>query len=121
MSSGVITFSYMFSIPDAIEDELSVMTNRLLPVQLLMYINPLLYVISKGSRTSKKRTILDIAAAREVFLDKGISDIGFVRSGKNVSDGLTKSIIQAILRREVFSGQFEVKTDQSIVRSGERA
>lgn len=96
------------------------MTERHLPVQLLTDSKSLFDVISKGSQTSSNRTILDIAASREVFRDKFISDIGFVRSCNNFSDGLTKSMIQATLRKVVSFGQIEVKTDQWIVRSVER-
>lgn len=41
--------------------------------------------------------MLDIAAAREGFRDKVMSDIEFVRSSHNNADGLTKLISQYIL------------------------
>ena len=50
--------------------------DRRIPVQLLTNSKSLFDVISKGSRTSEKRTLLNIAAAREGFCDKVISDIG---------------------------------------------
>lgn len=75
-----------------------------IPVQLLTDSKSLFDVISKGSRTSEKRMMLDIAAARDGFRDKIISDIGFVRSLKNLADGLTKPMSQAELQEVVSSG-----------------
>ena len=60
--------------------------------------------------------MLDIAAAREGFRDKVISDIGFVRSSKNVADGLTKPMSQAVLHRVITTGTLAIATEQWIVR-----
>lgn len=119
MSSEVIAFSDMFDIAVALSEELSTVVKQRVPVQLLTDSKSLFDVISKGSRTSEKRTMLDIAAAREGFRDKIISDIGFVRSGNNIADGLTKSLSQAVLRDVVTSGHLDVKPEQWIVRSEE--
>ena len=63
--------------------------------------------------------MLDIAAAREGFRGKVISDIGFMRSSKNIADGLTKSMSQAALeaaylrkcsRFTLSSGSFATKS-----------
>lgn len=77
--------------------ELETVMGRKIPVQLFTDSKCLFDVIWKGSRTSEKRIMLDIAAAREGFCDKTISDIGFVRSNHNIADGLTKSMSQASL------------------------
>lgn len=63
-----------------------------LPVQLRTDSKSLFDVIAKGSTTSKKRTMIIIAAAREGYRDKMISDIGFIRNGESIADGLTKTI-----------------------------
>ncbi len=60
--------------------------------------------------------MLDIAAAREGFRDKVISDIGFVRSSHNLADGLTKSMSQAALQRVVSNGSLRVEPEQWIIR-----
>lgn len=63
--------------------------------------------------------MLDIAAAREGFRDRLISDIVFVRSDKNIADGLTKVMSQAMLRNFIVTGELNVIPDQWIVRSEE--
>ena len=63
--------------------------------------------------------MLDIAAAREGFRDRVISDIGFVRSHDNVADGLTKQMSQAVLKNVISSGTLAVRPVQWIVRSEE--
>lgn len=47
--------------------------------------------------------MLDIAVSRGGFRDKEISDIGFVRSGSNLADDLTKAMSQAALREALSS------------------
>jgi len=61
--------------------------------------------------------MLDIAAAREGFKSKVISDIGFVRSSNNIADGLTKSMIQAALYQVLSSGRLHVLPEQWIIRN----
>lgn len=96
------------------------MTNRRVPVQFQTDRKSLLDVISKGSRTSKMLTMLDIAAGIELFRDKIISYICFFLIGNNVSGRLTKSLSKANLGNLVSSGQLKVKTEQWRVRSEER-
>ena len=116
MSGEVIAFSDMFDTAIAVSKELSVVMNQRVPVQLLTDSKSLFDVISKGSRTSEKRTMLDIAAAREGFRDKLISDIGFVRSSMNLADGLTKSMNQARLREVITSGHLDISPELWIIR-----
>ena len=99
-----------------LSSELKILIGRTVPVQLFTDNKSLFDVISKGSRTSEKRTMLDIAAAREGFKEKVISDIGFVRSSRNLADGLTKAMSQAALRQVVKSGFLEVRPEQWIIR-----
>ncbi len=60
--------------------------------------------------------MLKIAAAREGFRDKVISDIGFVRSSQNLADGLTKPMDRAALREVVSTGQLHPAPEQWIIR-----
>ena len=53
--------------------------------------------ISKGSRTSEKRIMLDIYAARQAYKTLEISNKDFVRSSHSLADGLTKYKVQAAL------------------------
>lgn len=66
-------------------------------------------LISKESFMSQKRMMLDIAAAREGFHDRVISDIGFVRNSHNLADGLTKRMSLAPLLSIFKSGELSLK------------
>lgn len=90
MAGEVIAFSDLFDIAFALAFELNDILPHPFPVQLFTDTKTLFDVISKGSRTSEKQMMLDIAAAREGFRYKFISDIGFIRSSDNVPDRLTK-------------------------------
>ena len=92
MAAEVIAFSDMFDTAYNFSRELKeILGGRTVPVKPFTDNNYLFDLISKGSRTSEKRSILDIACAREGFMAHDISDIGFVRSRDNVADGLTKT------------------------------
>lgn len=92
MSSEIFAFANMFGAAIAISQDLSEILPRQPPVQLLHENHCPFEFISKGSQTSAKRTMLDIAAEFEAFQDHAISDISFVRSIHNLADGLTKPV-----------------------------
>ena len=73
-------------------------------------------VISKGLRTSEKRLMIDIAAAREGFTKHEVSDICFVRSEQNIADGFRKRMKQTTLCNMLLTGMFRVKIEQWIIR-----
>lgn len=119
ISGEVIAFGDMFDIAISISLELNKVLRRLVPVELITDSKSLFDVISKGSRTSKKRTMLNISAAREGFRDKLISDVGFVKSSANIANGLTKPICQAVHRHVLTSTFLDVVPKQWSVRSEE--
>lgn len=108
----VIAFSDMFDIALSFAQELQDFLSEHVPVEILTDSKSLSDVIFKGSRTSEKRTMFDIAAARECLRDKLISDIGFVRGSRNVADGLTKVMSQALLRNVINTGETELQPEQ---------
>ena len=116
MAGEVIAFSDLFDVAATLSDEVGKILGKKIPVRLFTDNKSLFDVISKGSRTSEKRMMLDIAAAREGFRDKVISDIGFVRSSKNLADGLTKPMNQSRLKEVLETGYLEVSPEQWIIR-----
>lgn len=64
-----MAFSEIFDVAATLGAELDFILGHKAPVQLLKDSKSFFDVISKGSRTSQKRLILDIAAAREGFRD----------------------------------------------------
>lgn len=98
-----IVFRDSFDVSTSLSDELYVILSRIVPVQLLTDSTSLFDAISKSSRSSQKRFMLDIAAAHEGLHDKAISDIGFARSESNLTDGLKKEMAQSTRRESVSS------------------
>jgi len=117
MAGEVIAFSDMFDVAVTLAEEIRTTFQRPIPLHLLTDSKALFDIISKGSRTSEKRMMLDIAAAREGFRDHVISDIGFVRSAHNLADGLTKPMQQAALQRVIRSGRLTTQAEQWIIRN----
>lgn len=74
--------SDIFENAIALSQQLEQILQKNIPVQLFTDGKFLFDVISKGSRTSEKRTMIYIAADREAFSDIVISDIGLVKSKK---------------------------------------
>ena len=117
MAGEVIAFSDLFDVAVTISLELRHLLDIEVPVQLFTDSKCLFDVISKGSRTSEKRMMIDIAAAREGFKRKEISDIGFVRSSNNIADGLTKAMNQSALLRILSTSTLHVNAEQCIMRN----
>lgn len=116
MAAEVIAFSDMFDVAGSLSMDLKSVLGRSIHVQLLTDSKCLFDVISKGSRTSEKRVMLDIAAAKEGFKDRLISDIGLVRSKENIADGFTKNMSQVALRDILISGTLTIYCEQWIIR-----
>ena len=118
MAAEVISFSDMFDVCFTLAQEIRrMMKGAEIAVQLYTDSKSLFDVISKGTRTSEKRLMLDIAAAQEGFSKKEISDIGFVRSEENIADGLTKRMSQRTLVQVIKNGKLNVKPEQWIIRN----
>ena len=60
--------------------------------------------------------MLDIRAAREAYQAKDIPNIGFVRSGDNLADGLTKKNMRKALLELLKYGKHEVKCEKWMIR-----
>lgn len=87
-------------------------------LQLFANSKTLFDVISKGTRTSEKRLMLDVVSAGEEFKGGEISNIGFIRSDYNLAGGLTKQMNQAKLKNVLTTGKLSIKVEQWIVRDG---
>ncbi len=65
MAGKVISFSGLFDVVSTLSAEMALIIGSKVPVQLLTDSKSLFDVISKGTRTTEKKTMLGIAAARE--------------------------------------------------------
>lgn len=96
MREELIAFSDMYDVASTLKKELEELhPGHDFPMVLLSDSKNLFDVISKVTRTSEKRLILDIECAREGFKKGKITDIGLIRSSDNLADGLAKSMAQS--------------------------
>lgn len=86
MAGEVIPFSDLFDLSSTWSDEMSVLIVRNVPVKLLKDSKSLFNFTSKGSLTSEKRVMLDIAAVGK----DSVTILYLTQS--NLADGLTKPI-----------------------------
>lgn len=118
LGAELIAFSDMFDVSYTLRCELEHLCGGdTVPVQLFTDNKTLFDVVSKGSRTSEKRLMLDIACTREGFKKMEINDIGLIRSVDNIADGLTKVMSQAKLQTVLKSGSLDVTVEQWIIRN----
>ena len=117
MAAEVIAFSDLFDAAFTIKHDISLLLGQDVQLQLFTDNKSLFDVISKGSRTSERRLMLDVAAAREGFKVGDISNIGLVRSERNIADGLTKHMAQATLRNLIEFGIHVPEPVQWIITS----
>ena len=68
--------------------------------------------ISKRSRTSKNRVMLDVYVVRQAYKAQEISNIGLFRSSRSLADGLTIAKIQTALYQLPTTAYHRLKVDQ---------
>ena len=86
----MIAFADLFDEALAIRKQLEFALRLPIPVCILTDSKSMFDIISKGSRTSEKRAMLDICTTRQAYKAQERSNIGFVRNSHNLADGLTK-------------------------------
>ena len=116
LSAEFIAFVYMFDEALAIRHQIQEMLEQKIALQLLTD-SSLSDVISKGSRTSERRLMIDIAAFRQGYKDRLIGSIGFVRSEHNLPDGPIKQSKQAALAKLSETARHRLIVEQWMTRS----
>ena len=91
LAAEVVAFADLFDDAYALRSQVEQATGCEVPMHLMTDSKSLFDIISKVSRTSEKRVMLDIHSARKAYQAHEISNIGFVRSCDNLADGLTKA------------------------------
>ena len=112
LSAEVIAFADLFGDAYALKTKIEHALQRYIPMHLMTDSKYLFDTISKGSKTSEKRIMLGIHAARHAYQSKEISNIGFVRSADNIAEGLTTAKKQAQLLNILQEGKHEVNGEQ---------
>ena len=113
LSAEVIAFADLFDDALALKSQIEHALQQTVTVHLLTDSKSLFDIISRGSRTSEKRIMLDLQAAREGHEGKEISNIGFFRSSKHLADGLNKE-----KSRNLYSISLKVESIRLIVNNG---
>ena len=112
LSAEANAFADLFDDAYALRSQLYLAPSRSVPMHLLTDSKFLFDVISKVSRTSEKRAMLDIHAARQAYKLHEISYIGFVRTNHTLANGLTKGNMQAALYDLISTGMHKVEAEQ---------
>lgn len=112
----LIAFCDMFDASFTLSEELRCFV-PVFPIPVNLYTNSKTLFDIRGSRTSEKRFMLDIACDREVFKKNEISHIGFIRSSDNIAGGITKPMTQQFLVSTIASGKLDVNVEQWIISS----
>ena len=106
----------MFDDALALQSKMEQALGRVPLTHLLADSKSLFDLISKGSRSSDKRIMIDIHATRDAYKSHEISNIGFVRSLASIADGLTKPKMQLALFDLLLSDKRNIKCEQWILR-----
>ena len=69
-------------------------------------------VISKGSRLSEKRLMIDAYVARQGYLSEQIVNISFFMSDNNPADDLTKQMKQTAIRNILRTNTLQIVIEQ---------
>ena len=76
----------------------------------------LFHITSKGSRTDEKQIMLDTCADRQAYKSNEVSNINFLRSMHNVTDGRAKPGVQTELYKLLTRAYNKPKVKQWILR-----
>lgn len=87
------------------------------PLYILKDSKQVFDTITMASTTTKRRLLIDIAAARQAYNRQEISNIGLVSSEDMIADGLTKTTAESSLAELLKSGRSELKVKQWIIRN----
>jgi hypothetical protein len=86
-----------------------------IPIWALTDSKTLFDAILKGTATTEKRTLIEIAALKQAY-SSGITSIGLISSGDNIADGLTKDSSVNALQNMIQFGMLNTKIKQFIIK-----
>ena len=112
LGAEIIAFADMFDKAISIRHQVEEILKQRVALQLLTDSKSLVDVISKGSRKSERKLMIDITNVRQGYQNNEIDNIGFVRTEHNLVDGLTKQNKQSALANLVESAQHCLIVDQ---------
>ena len=117
MAGEVYAFADAFDAAFIIKHDLERIYDQHLPLVMLTDSKQMFDVITRASHTTKKRLMIDVAAAREAYKRYEISNVGLVRSEHNPADGLTKPPICPALDATLCTGRDVNPVKQWVTRN----
>ena len=104
LGGEVYAFADGFDRAYILRHDLETIFRMKIPLHMLTDSLQMFDVITKGSSTTEKRLMIDIASARECYNRQEISHVGLVSSEHNVADGLTKETPNNALEKLMTNG-----------------
>lgn len=92
MAAESIAFADCLDAAISLRIEIERLLGRTVPLEMLTDSRQLFDAVCNSTRTKERRLMIDLAAAKESFWRKEITDLGFIRSADNLADPLTKPI-----------------------------
>jgi len=89
-----------------------------IPMTILTDSKQLFDVVTRGSHPTEKRLLIDVAAAREAYNRREISNVGLVMSDNNIADSLTKVKPSGALEPLLATGVDRTPVEQWVIRPG---
>ena len=117
MAAETCAFVEAFDVAWTMKYELELLLKRQVPLQMLVDSKQLFQSISHGTRTKEKRLMIDLAASKQAFNRKEITDLGLVRTNHMLADCFTKVMKPTQLVDAMKSGILDHAIENWIVRS----
>jgi hypothetical protein len=89
MAAEVMAFADAFDASYSIKNDLQTMLRQSIPLLIMTDSRPLFDVIIRARYTTEKRLMVDLAAARQGFRKRDITNVCLIRSEQNVADAMT--------------------------------
>lgn len=117
MAAETIAFAEAFDAAFTTQHTLQKLLQRKVKLQMLTDSKQLFDAITRSTRTKERRLMIDIAAAKESFEKREISDLGLVSTQHMLADCLTKVMHPNQLLQVVSSGKLEHDIEKWVIRS----
>ena len=115
MAAETLAFVDGFDNAFILRHDLQRMLGKGVPLLMLTDAKALFDVIIGSKYTPEKRLMVDLAAIREAYNERTISNIGLIRSEHNPADGLTKIGPNAALHKLLQTNTLQHPIEQYVI------
>jgi hypothetical protein len=115
MASETLVFIDGFDQANLIRHDLEQALGHEIPLSMLTDSQPLFDVLTKKKITTEKRLMIDLAATREAYAHRIITNIGLIKSEYNVADGMTKLHSNNALAQQLRTARISHPVEQYII------